>query len=151
VGEGTNFHIEIPGLSLVPGEKPSTPDDDHVMQIMPNRVLVVDDMVVNRKVLGIHLGNLGVKDVRYGENGQQALEVMEDWIPDLVLTDMWMPVMDGSQLAEAMNHDRRLAEIPIVAITADVDVGSTYDMRLFKKILSKPVNNDKLHALFGEL
>jgi signal transduction histidine kinase/ABC-type amino acid transport substrate-binding protein len=151
LGEGTTFHIEIPGLTMVPGEKPSTPDDDHVMQIMPNRVLVVDDMVVNRKVLGIHLGNLGVKDVRYGENGQQALEVMEDWIPDLVLTDMWMPVMDGSQLAEAMNHDRRLAEIPIVAITADVDVGSTYDMKLFKKVLSKPVNNDKLHALFGEL
>ena len=151
LGEGTNFHIEIPGLAIVPGEKPSTPDDDHVMQIIPNRVLVVDDMVVNRKVLGIHLGNLGVKDVRYGENGQQALEVMEDWVPDLVLTDMWMPVMDGSQLAEAMNHDRRLAEIPIVAITADVDVGSTYDMKLFKKILSKPVNNDKLRALFGEL
>lgn len=151
LGEGTNFHIEIPGLAIVPGEKPSTPDDDHVMQIIPNRVLVVDDMVVNRKVLGIHLGNLGVEDVRYGENGQQALEVMEDWVPDLVLTDMWMPVMDGSQLAEAMNHDRRLAEIPIVAITADVDVGSTYDMKLFKKILSKPVNNDKLRALFGEL
>ena len=151
LGEGSNFHIEIPGLALVPGEKPSMPEDDHVMELIPGRVLVVDDMVVNRKVLGIHLGNLGVKDVRYGENGQQALEVMENWVPDLVLTDMWMPVMDGSQLAEAMNHDRRLAQIPIVAITADVDVGSTYDMRLFKKILAKPVNNDKLHALFGEL
>jgi signal transduction histidine kinase/CheY-like chemotaxis protein/ABC-type amino acid transport substrate-binding protein len=151
LGKGTTFHFEIPGLALVPGEKPSMPEDDHVMELIPGRVLVVDDMVVNRKVLGIHLGNLGVKDVRYGENGQQALEVMENWVPDLVLTDMWMPVMDGSQLAEAMNHDRRLAQIPIVAITADVDVGSTYDMRLFKKILAKPVNNDKLHALFGEL
>ena len=151
LGEGTTFRIEIPGLSVVPGETPSTEDDDVVTQVIPGRVLVVDDMVVNRKVLGIHLGNLGVKDIRYGENGKQALEVMEDWVPDVVLTDMWMPVMDGTQLAEAMNRDRRLAEIPIVAITADVDVGSTYDMKLFKKVISKPVNNDKLRALFGEL
>ena len=151
VDEGTTFHIEIPGLALVEGAAPSTREQDVVTQIIPGRVLVVDDMVVNRKVLGIHLGNLGVKDIRYGENGKDALEVMKDWVPDVVLTDMWMPVMDGTQLAEAMNRDRRLAEIPIVAITADVDVGSTYDLSLFKKVLAKPVNNAKLRALFGEL
>ncbi|MBQ6926013.1 MAG: transporter substrate-binding domain-containing protein [Kiritimatiellae bacterium] len=153
LGEGTKFHIEIPGLALVPGAEPAPASADAgvVTQIVPGRVLVVDDMVVNRKVLGIHLGNLGVQDIRYGENGQDAIDIMKDWIPDLVLTDMWMPVMDGTQLAEAMNRDRRLAEIPVVAITADVDVGSTYDMSLFKKVLAKPVNGDKLRALFGEL
>ena len=36
------------------------------------------------------------------ENGEDALNVMKEWVPDLVLTDMWMPKMDGSQLAEAM-------------------------------------------------
>ncbi len=150
-GEGTKFHIEIPGIAVVPGKKPSTSADDLVIPVIPSRVLVVDDMSVNRKVLGIHLSHLGVKDIRYGENGQQALEAMHDWVPDLVLTDMWMPVMDGAQLAKAMNRDSRLANIPIVAITADVDVGSTYDLSLFKKVLAKPVNNEKLHALFGDL
>jgi CheY-like chemotaxis protein len=62
-----------------------------------------------------------------------------------------MPKMDGTQLAEAMRRDRRIAEIPVVAVTADVDVGSTYDMSLFAKILSKPVTADKLKALFGEV
>ena len=151
LGKGTSFHIEIPGLSLVPGAKPTEAEADRVTQIVPGRVLVVDDMVVNRKVLGIHLGNLGVHDIRYGENGQEAIEIMKDWVPDVVLTDMWMPIMDGTQLAEAMNHDRRLAEIPIVAVTADVDVGSTYDLTLFKQVLAKPVNGDKLRTLFGEL
>jgi CheY-like chemotaxis protein len=59
--------------------------------------------------------------------------------------------MDGTQLAEAMRRERRLAEIPIVAVTADVDVGSTYDLDLFAKVISKPVTGDKLKHLFGEI
>ena len=114
-------------------------------------MLVVDDMELNRKILGIHLGNLKIQDVRYAENGEKAIEVMNEWTPYVVLTDMWMPEMDGTQLAEAMRRDRRLAEIPIVAVTADVDVGSTYDMSLFAKVISKPVTGDKLRALFGEV
>ena len=108
-------------------------------------------MAMNRKILGIHLANLKIKDIRYAENGETAMEVMRDWVPDLVLSDMWMPKMDGTQLAEAMRRTRELAEIPIVAVTADVDVGSTYDMSLFAKIIAKPVTADKLRALFGEI
>ncbi len=148
---GTSFRIDFPDLEVVAEGVLSHPSDDAVSQTIPERVLVVDDMVVNRKVLGIHLGNLGVKDIRYAESGVDALEVMKDWLPDLVMTDMWMPHMDGTQLAEAMNRDHRLARIPIVAVTADVDVGSTYDMTLFQRVLSKPVNGDKLRTLFGAL
>ena len=39
----------------------------------------------------------------------------------------------------------------MVAVTADVDVGSTYDMSLFAKVISKPVTGDKLKALFGDI
>jgi len=104
---------------------------------------------MNRKILGIHLGNFGIKEIRYADNGCNALEVMREWKPDLVLTDMWMPKMDGTQLAEAMRKDRELAEIPIVAVTADVDVGSSYDMSLFADVMSKPVTGEKLSHLFG--
>ncbi len=120
-----------------------------IQMALPERILVVDDMMMNRKILGIHLHNMKIKDIRYAENGVEALDVMKEWVPDLVLTDMWMPKMDGTQLAEAMRKDRRLAEIPIVAITADVDVGSSYDMSLFAKVIAKPVSGEKLHALFG--
>ncbi len=149
-GEGSVFEIEFPGLEVVAAApEPTKKTLDSVLSVIPSRVLVVDDMTMNRKILGIHLGNLGVPDIRYAENGEEALEVMKDWIPDIVLTDMWMPHMDGTQLAEAMRRERRLAEIPIVAITADVDVGSTYDIHLFAKILSKPVTSEKLRELFG--
>ncbi len=152
LGKGSSFHIEIPDLSVI--EHMSTAPraaEATIRAVLPERVLVVDDMTMNRKILGIHLTNLKIKDVRYAENGEEALTVMKEWIPDLVLSDMWMPKMDGSQLAEAMRRDRRLAEIPIVAVTADVDVGSTYDMSLFAKIIAKPVTTDKLRALFGDI
>ena len=152
LGKGTTFHIEISDLSVI--EHMSTAArsaEETIRAVMPDRVLVVDDMSMNRKILGIHLTNLKVKDVRYAENGEEALAVMKEWVPDLVLSDMWMPKMDGTQLAEAMRRDRRLAEIPIVAVTADVDVGSTYDMSLFAKIIAKPVTTDKLRALFGSI
>jgi CheY-like chemotaxis protein len=152
LGKGTRFVIDIPDLVVV--ENISTiphAAEQTIRSVLPERVLVVDDMVMNRKILGIHLGNFKIKDIRYAENGEKAIEVMNEWIPDLVLTDMWMPKMDGTQLAEAMRRDRRLAEIPVVAVTADVDVGSTYDMSFFAKVISKPVTGAKLKALFGEV
>ena len=106
---------------------------------------------MNRKILNIHLSKLGIAEVKDAENGVVALKVMETWMPDLVLTDMWMPEMDGAQLVEAMRKDSRLSAIPVVAITADVDVGSTFDMKLFVQVLSKPVTNAKLHAMLESL
>ena len=152
LGKGSRFIIDIPGLDTVEVVRTAAQSSAETMAAaLPERVLVVDDMMMNRKILGIHLGNLGVKEVRYAENGVQALEVMHEWVPDVVLTDMWMPDMDGTQLAEAMRRDRRLAEIPIVAVTADVDVGSTYDMSLFSKVISKPVTGEKLRMMFGRM
>ena len=151
LGKGTKFTIDIPDLDFADNSPQSVKSAGETIRMaLPERVLVVDDMTMNRKILGIHLNNLKIKEVRFAENGEVALEVMKEWVPDVVLTDMWMPKMDGTQLAEAMRMDRRLAEIPVVAVTADVDVGSTYDMRLFTKIISKPVTTSKLNDLFGQ-
>ncbi len=150
LGKGTRFVIDIPGLRTLALEPTAAKSAaETIASALPERALVVDDMVMNRKILGIHLGNIGVVDIRYAQNGAEALKVMKEWLPDVVMTDMWMPEMDGTQLAEAMRRDRRLAQVPIVAVTADVDVGSTYDMSLFAKVMSKPVTGEKLRALFG--
>ncbi len=145
VGKGTTFVIKIPSLDVVRAAPPKRTELAHGI---PGKILVVDDMAINRKVLGIHLRNLEAKDVRFAENGVKALEAMKDWKPDVVLTDMWMPEMDGQQLATAMKKDPTLAGIPVMAITADIDVASTYDMSGFAKVIAKPVTSDKLRAMF---
>ena len=145
VGKGTTFVIRIPSLEVV---RAAPPKRAEVARGIPGKILVVDDMAINRKVLGIHLRNLEAKDVRFAENGIAALEAMKDWKPDVVLTDIWMPEMDGQQLAAAMKKDPSLADIPVMAITADIDVASTYDMSGFAKVIAKPVTSDKLRTMF---
>ena len=151
VGRGTWILIEIPDVEPVeaPAEKAPAPVSGPLR--VPESVLVVDDMSMNRKILGIHLKHLGVKDIRFAANGVKALEAMKEWVPGIVLTDMWMPEMDGQRLSEAMRADERLAKVPVVAVTADVDVDATYDMGLFVQVLAKPLTSDKLKALFREL
>lgn len=160
VGKGTQFHIVIPGLQVVKESKLAKPAlRIHDTIALPkatlgskalNRVLIVDDTELNRKVLGIHLEHLGVKEIKYAENGANALETMKEWKPDIVLTDMWMPEMDGSQLAKRMRSLPGLSTIPVVAVTADVDVGATYEMKSFAKVIQKPVTREKLKEIFKE-
>ena len=145
VGKGTTFVIKIPALEVVRAARPRRTE---IVSGIPGKILVVDDMAINRKVLGIHLRNLEANDVRFAENGIAALEAMKDWKPDIVLTDIWMPEMDGQQLAAAMKKDPSLADIPVMAITADIDVASTYDMSGFAKVVAKPVTSDKLRTMF---
>ena len=155
VGHGTTFVIDIPGLETVEPEAPAAapvpPPAPAKAQGIPRSVLVVDDIAINRKVLGIHLGKMGVGEIRYAENGAKALEALADWMPEIVLTDMWMPEMDGQQFAEAVKSDARLSAIPLVASTADVEVEATHDTHHSAKVLAKPVTGAKLQALFEEL
>jgi len=151
LGNGTVFTIEIPDLAVVGHTTTVHETAEPVLATLPGKVMVVDDMETNRRILSIHLKNLDIADVRTAENGEDAMAMMSDWTPDVVLTDMWMPGMDGAQLAAALRKDRRFGAVPIVAVTADVDVGSSYNMDVFDKVLAKPVTGDKIKALLKEL
>ena len=80
------------------------------------RVLVVDDSPVDRLLAGRILEKVGDIEIFYAEEGQQALEQVEAHVPDLVLTDMQMPVLDGFGLVEAMKKNFPL--IPVILMTA---------------------------------
>ena len=79
-------------------------------------VLVVDDTAVDRRLAGSLLEKNAAVEVRYAENGQKAVEEIGQELPDLVLTDLQMPEMDGLGLVTylAENH----SEIPVVLMTA---------------------------------
>jgi CheY-like chemotaxis protein len=54
-------------------------------------------------------------------DGRQAVEVMHDWRPDLVLLDLMLPGWDGWQISKAMQADAELKELPVVLVTARVN------------------------------
>ena len=114
-------------------------------------VLVVDDVAMNRKVIGIHLKRLGVKTVELAENGVDALAILRSRKIDLVLTDICMPVMNGAELGAEVKRDFVLKEIPVAAITAEVNCADSYDLSPFVKVLLKPVKCDDIAKLMDDL
>lgn len=83
----------------------------------PNTVLLVDD---DRNILGA-LGTAiadGGYEVVTAANGKDALEKAQNQPPDVVVSDVTMPVMDGPALVDAMAADHRLSEIPVVLNSA---------------------------------
>ena len=77
------------------------------------RILVVDDEPQITRVLRTSLSSQGY-DIRVANDGETALEIMKDWTPDLVITDLSMPNMDGLELCRRL---RRVTKIPIIVLS----------------------------------
>jgi len=80
-------------------------------------LLLVEDNELNRDMLIRRLKRAGL-DVIPAENGQQALELMVEHEPPVVLMDMNLPVMDGWTACKRAREDDRIKHIPIIALTA---------------------------------
>ena len=89
------------------------------MQINPAefKLLVVDDVQTNVLLLKALLGKEGY-GILVANNGQEALEVIRNENPDLILLDVMMPGMDGFEGAERLKSEEFRCEIPIIFLTA---------------------------------
>lgn len=81
-----------------------------------SHVLIVDDSATDRKLAGRLLEKQGALEVRYAEHGQAALDRIADDPPDLVVSDLQMPLMNGLELVEAVR--REYPSVPIILMTA---------------------------------
>lgn len=79
-------------------------------------VLIVDDTAVDRRLAGGLLQSSGVTDVSYAENGQEALDQIGQSQPDIVVTDLQMPDIDGLQLLMKISED--YPDLPVILMTA---------------------------------
>ena len=152
-GKGFMIRTEVP-VSPAPGEKSADGDEDSssaaVSYRLPKRVLVVDDSPVNRAVLKALLRKLGVAEIELAVDGAAALETLKkDQAFDWVLSDMWMPVMDGSELVRSIRADERLAHLKVCSVTADVEARAVYREQGFDALLLKPMTVDSLKGLFA--
>jgi chemosensory pili system protein ChpA (sensor histidine kinase/response regulator) len=80
-------------------------------------ILVVDDSITVRRVTE-RLLERNSMDVLTARDGLDALTVLQDQVPDLILMDIEMPRMDGYELAEHVRKDERISHIPIIMITS---------------------------------
>ncbi|HXI57048.1 MAG TPA: response regulator [Polyangia bacterium] len=83
---------------------------------MKSTVLIVDDDPVARRRLCTRLESEGFRTL-VAANGREALSVLEDQLPSLIMIDLAMPVMDGWKLMQALRCYEELASIPIVLMS----------------------------------
>jgi CheY-like chemotaxis protein len=84
---------------------------------MPKTVLLADDHEDNRTALLMMLERDGYR-VLGAVNGQEAVEMAIEHLPDLVVMDLAMPVMDGREATRMLKADERTRHIPVVMLTA---------------------------------
>lgn len=113
--------------------------------IMNSTVLVVDDNEQNLELLIAYLEDLQC-DTIAASTGAEALEIVKEKMPDLVLLDVMMPKMSGFEVCRRLKGDSQTAHIPIIMVTAlselsDIEraIDSGTD-----DFLSKPVNKWEL-------
>jgi signal transduction histidine kinase/CheY-like chemotaxis protein len=164
VGRGTVFTLTIPcremaaeslesvSLRTPTAEAMATPRTDR-----PRQILVVEDNAVNQMVIKGLLKKLGL-DAAVANNGEEAVNLVRENVPDVILMDCHMPVMDGFEatrqirgLEEAAGRSRT----PIIAVTADVTVEQEEHCRevgmddYIPKPIDKQMFKDKLSHWLG--
>jgi len=114
---------------------------------MTARVLVVDDVELNVKLLEAKLSS-EYFEVIVADNGLTALELAETELPDIILLDIMMPLMDGFEVCRRLKANPRTVDIPVVMVTALSDVADR--LRGLEsgadEFLTKPVNDTALFA-----
>ncbi len=131
----------VPGRVAAPAAPPA-----------PRLVMIVDDSLTVRKVTSRVLAREGY-EVASARDGVEALEQMQELVPDALLVDVEMPRMDGFELTRRVRADARLAHLPIIMITsrnADKHLGHAKEAGV-DAFLGKPYAEPDLVAKLAEL
>ncbi len=134
---------EVEANQLLPTVESLAPDQGDI------RVLVVDDYFTNRLMLNKMLANVGF-EVREAADGKQAIDVFKEWHPQLILLDVKMPVMDGTEVTKIIKSMPEGKDVVIIVVSASVfEEQKKHILELgASAYINKPVRED---VLFTEI
>lgn len=111
----------------------------------PNRILIADDNAANRELLEAYLAAIDC-DIELAVDGQDALDKVASFCPDLILLDVMMPKLSGFEVCQQIKESEDSARIMILMVTALNELGDIE--RAVKAgtddFLSKPINKVEL-------
>lgn len=124
VGQGTilNFDIEIQQVDAPEAESQPV-NQPQAIALAPNqpdyRILIADDNLVNRQLLVKLLSRFGFQ-LQEARNGQEAIEIWQEWQPHLIWMDLRMPIMDGLKATEEIKATVSGSRPVVIALTSSV-------------------------------
>jgi PAS domain S-box-containing protein len=157
-GEGSTFYVQLPLKADLREAEDAEPQsqDASCDELPPQRILLVEDQRMNQLFTKDLLTSYG-HGVVIAENGQQALDLLAESSFDLVLMDIWMPVMDGMETTfKIRSADPRIiqTDIPVIGLSAQaVNEKEMESLRNsgFNNYVVKPVSFEKLFAAMKKL
>ena len=132
---------------VVPAIAPTAPGQFTPGQSAPAKVLVVEDNADMRNYVSSVLQRMG-HQVHTARNGSEGFQVAKTLQPQIIITDLMMPVVSGLEMIQMLRQDEELKGIPIVLLTAKADEDTRIDgvERGADAYLSKPFNDRELLA-----
>lgn len=152
--QGTTFTILMP---LAQSAQPTAPDSpamsDHPQAGAGPLVLIVDDSATVRNQVLMMVEEAGVRGIT-ANNGAEALELLlsSKWEPDLIVSDVEMPQIDGWQFLEYVKTDENFGSIPVVMVTS-LDAAEDRQRALdlgASGYLNKPIDRTRIDILIKE-
>ena len=156
LGKGSIFHFNIPVQEDREENAAKKEAKQRVLCLKPGqneiRILIADDRETNRQLLLQLLVVVGFA-TRYAVNGKEAVRIVKEWKPQVVLMDMAMPVMDGYEATRKIKKSADIKDTAIIAVTASafeedkkriLDAGAD-------GYLSKPFKDAELFETIGQL
>ncbi|OUS12952.1 hypothetical protein A9Q97_05510 [Rhodospirillales bacterium 47_12_T64] len=116
--------------------------------ISNRKILVVDDAQSLLDLIACILKKVGFTNIHLVKNGQEAMEIITSWAPDLIILDLMMPVMDGMEVCRQVRSSEKTASIPIIVQTGMDD--NKERLKAFESgasdLITKPINALELVA-----
>lgn len=158
-GKGAQFTVTLPTAAIKQESDPSSVEGEAIRSFSPplgdlrgHIILVVDDDDNGRELITAILRRSGAS-VTAVDSAPQALEELQKSKPDLILTDIAMPKMDGYALQRKIREQPEFAHVPIVALSAFPPSIVAAEENDFDSYLRKPIDPydlvDQLHQLLS--
>ncbi len=117
---------------------------------MAKTVLIVEDYADTRTMMKFLLQRFGYEVIEAAD-GQEAVDRAKENIPDLILMDLSLPIIDGFTATETIRKFEGYGKIPIIAVTA---YGNSYYKRAIEAgcddLINKPLDFDKLEPILEQ-
>jgi PAS domain S-box-containing protein len=145
--EGSAFIVRIPEVQVL--EKSPEPTSREMLkseelEFEKSKVLIVDDAPTNIQLLQLMLSNTELETID-ASSGEQALDLLNGQVPDLIILDLLMPGISGCETARRIKKQPGLHHIPIIAFTAySKSECPKTDEEYFADFLYKPVSQNDL-------
>lgn len=119
---------------------------------MKKKILIVDDDPYMCRILRAHFELLG-HDSILAVNGKEAVDMATSQLPDLIMMDIMLPVMDGLQATRLIRENKKSQSIPILAVTAKTTLKDKEDciQSGCNEVIDKPFTSKQLTSIIEKL